>query len=73
MQAAKRDAAMILADTSIVPPSLWRDHEDSEMRAFFKGPRLNPRSVAYAEAEAEAEAAGGEPGLNLNTPRRKQQ
>ena len=70
---------MILADTSIVPPSLWRDHEDSEIRAFFKGPRLNPRSVAYAEAEAEAaggggeEEAGGEPGLNLNTPRKKQQ
>ena len=38
-----------MADTSIVPPSLWRDHTDPEVRAFFRGTVLNPRSLAYAE------------------------
>jgi hypothetical protein len=48
-EAVRRDAAAILADTSIIPPALWRDHPDAEVRAFYTGERLNPRSVAYAD------------------------
>ena len=47
-QAAKRDDGQILADTSIIPPSFHRDHPDPEVRVFYTGTRLNPRSVDYA-------------------------
>ena len=62
-ESARRDGALILADTSIVPPSLWRDHHDPEARAFWSGPRVNPRSVAHA--------AGLERGPDLNRGRRR--
>eukprot|EP01048_Picozoa_sp_COSAG05_P001546 COSAG05_NODE_52_length_23775_cov_49.471110_21_plen_403_part_00 len=50
-ESAKRDAAQVLADTSIIPPALWRDHTDPEVRAFYTGTKLNSRSIAYAAQE----------------------